>query len=687
MRAVIGKEFRELLVVALPMWIVAGIVAAAEIAGSWDHTEDMVGTAIIGGLALGLAQGLLDQLRRDDAFFKHRPLSAERLQVARTVAGLLVLAIALLAFFASLWITTWIDTMQLARLRVRIGADVLPYHDPIHYGLATHALVVSLAIASWALARYVTGLRPYALVVPACLVVPVAAWAVVSRAPTIPAALLLTSVLGVLFLGLVQARESRRRGPVSRLLLLGILGLIALEGALWARSSLSWALQWTLPRYGLDAEGEVRTWDWTSEGGIVELDDARDVVRRWPLDQQDEAPSTSLRVQGSLRGEDDTLAYEQFDDPRFLVGARRARRSASWADPVATALYAEQRRRAGEGTIDYRKLPRWSFVGGLFLCQRGVGLGVEAWVGPDGFHEGEPPGGAARFPPEATLFGYEILRGPWVATVLGTNDSYVLRLDRDPEVPSLEPIRLDVERRAFVPYEGPLSGPPAVVAHGRSYWLLDETHGLLALRALAGDEYVPSRTYGYAPATGPGGLETWIVPQHPTRYGARLRYFDMDGRERVGEARLEPVDLKEKLPAAAMGLLGVLRPPVLNAWAFLSEGPRSRGAMNRWWWRDPFFSSRSCAGWFVASLALGIVMALLGWRSARRRVPTRAAQLCWVAAAFLLGPLGLLWMKLAIGRTAVLPVGDGKRAVNLERTPDNPAPWPEPERTGAEVFV
>ena len=73
MRAVMGKEFRELLVVALPMWIAAGIIAASEIAGSWDHTDDMVGTAIVGGLVLGLAQGLLDQLRRDDEFLKHRP--------------------------------------------------------------------------------------------------------------------------------------------------------------------------------------------------------------------------------------------------------------------------------------------------------------------------------------------------------------------------------------------------------------------------------------------------------------------------------------------------------------------------------------------------------------------------------------------------------------------------------------
>ena len=687
MRAVMGKEFRELLVVALPLWIVGGIVAAAEIAGSWDHTEDMVGTAIIGGLALGLAQGLLDQLRRDDLFLKHRPLSADRLQLARTLAGLLVLAIALLAFFASLWITTWIDTMQLARLRARIGADLLPDHDPIHYGLATHALVVSFAIASWALARFVAGLRPYALVVPACLVVPVAAWAVVSRAPTIPAALLIATVFAMLFLGLVHARESRRRGPASRLLLLGVLGLIALEGALWARSSLSWALQGQLPRYGLDAEGEVRYWDWTWKGGVVELDDARDVVMRWPLDQRDAAPSASLLVQGILRGEDDTLAYEQFDDPRFLAGSLRVRRGASWADPVASALYAEQRRRAGAGTIDYQRLPRWSFQDGLFLCQRGAALGVEAWVGPDGFHQGEPADETARFPAEATLFAYATSRGPWVATVLGSSDSYVLRLDDDPAVPSLEPVRLDVERRPFAPYEGALSGPPAVVVDGRSYWLLDETHGLLAPRPLADDEYVPSRTYRYASAAPPGGFQTWLVPQHPTKYGARLRYFDGSGEEWVGEARLEPVTLKEKLPAWGMGILGALRPPVLNGWAFLSEGPRTRGDMNGWWWRDPFFSSRSYPGWFLASLALGAAVALLAWRSARLRLPTRAAQITRVAAVFLLGPLGLLWMRLAIGRTAVLSVGGGKRAVDLESTPDNDAPWPTPDAKGTEVFV
>lgn len=686
MRAVLGKEFRELLVVALPLWIVAGIVAAAEIAGSWDHTEDMVGTAIIGGLALGLAQGLLDQFRRDDAFLKHRPLSADRLQLARTSAGLLVLAIALLAFFASLWIATWVDAMQLARLRARLGVDLLSDHDPIHYGLATHALVVSLAVASWAAARFVAGLRPYALIVPACLIVPVAAWAVVSRTPTIEAALGLSIVLAALFLGLVHARETGRRGSLAQVLTLGLLGLVAFEAALWLRSSLSTALQQQLPRYGLDAGGDVRYWEWRWSQGEVELDAAREVVERWPHHERDSAPSASLLVQGSLRGEDGTLAYEQMDDPRFLSRSLRARRSGSWADPVATALSAEQRRRGGSGTIDYARLPRWSFGDGLLLCQRGAGLEVEAWVGPGGFHQGEAAGDVERFPSEAVLFGYETLRGPWVVTVLGGRDVYVLRLDGDPAVPSLEPIRLDVERRPFAPYEGALSGLPAVVVDGRRYWLLDETHGLLAPRPLADDEYVPRRTYGYASAAKPGGLESWLVPQHPTKYAARLRYFDGRAEERVGEARLEPVTPKEKLAAAAMGIVGVLRPPVLNAWAFVSDGPRTRGDMNRWWWRDPFFSSRSYLGWFLASLALGAWMALLAWRSARVRLPTRTAQIGWVVAVFLLGPLGLLWMKLAIGRIAVLPVGDGRRAVDLDATPDNPTPWPRPALEGTEVL-
>ncbi len=79
---------------------------------------------------------------------------------------------------------------------------------------------------------------------------------------------------------------------------------------------------------------------------------------------------------------------------------------------------------------------------------------------------------------------------------------------------------------------------------------------------------------------------------------------------------------------------------MLNGVAFASAGPGDIDEMHAWWWRDPLLSGRSY-----------IVVLLL-----------------------------------SLGRTAVEAVGDGERAVDLERTPHNEAPWPVPATTGTEVF-
>ena len=59
----------------------------------------------------------------------------------------------------------------------------------------------------------------------------------------------------------------------------------------------------------------------------------------------------------------------------------------------------------------------------------------------------------------------------------------------------------------------------------------------------------------------------------------------------------------------------------------------------------------------------------------------------WTAAVFLLGPFGLVWMRLVLGREAIERIGGARRAVDLEASPATADPWPEPLPTGTEVHA
>jgi hypothetical protein len=53
---------------------------------------------------------------------------------------------------------------------------------------------------------------------------------------------------------------------------------------------------------------------------------------------------------------------------------------------------------------------------------------------------------------------------------------------------------------------------------------------------------------------------------------------------------------------------------------------------------------------------------------------------------FVLGPLGLLWMRLVLPRVRVETVGGARRAMNLDASPSTTEPWPAPVSTGIEVI-
>ena len=97
MRPTYLRELSELALFGVPL-LVGASIAAWEFTGIWGHMEEMLATALIAGGALGIVQGVLDRIRREDHFFLHRPRSAVKLHLARSLAGLTVAVVAWAAF-------------------------------------------------------------------------------------------------------------------------------------------------------------------------------------------------------------------------------------------------------------------------------------------------------------------------------------------------------------------------------------------------------------------------------------------------------------------------------------------------------------------------------------------------------------------------------------------------------------
>ena len=100
----------------------------------------------------------------------------------------------------------------------------------------------------------------------------------------------------------------------------------------------------------------------------------------------------------------------------------------------------------------------------------------------------------------------------------------------------------------------------------------------------------------------------------------------------------------------------------------------------------PLARGRDYPGWLVASLALAAFCAWRARRAARERCATLREVRFWTATIFLLGPVGLLWMRFVLPRVPAEAVGKARRAVDLDASPSTGEPWPEPARDGVEVF-
>ncbi len=208
MRPAYLRELKELSPVIV-LLVATGILAAANLTGPMVRQfDDMLVFPICAGLGLGILQGLLDRWRRDDLFSLHRPVAAVRMETARTLAGATAILVGALAFVVTHRLATLVELAD----RERFSQLLVIGDEPEHLGARAIGLLTSLFFAAWAVARFAAGLARIRWVLPALVLLPLAAWSLLSRVGSMPAASVAALLLATLFAlgsGLVLAGDRR----------------------------------------------------------------------------------------------------------------------------------------------------------------------------------------------------------------------------------------------------------------------------------------------------------------------------------------------------------------------------------------------------------------------------------------------------------------------------------------------
>jgi hypothetical protein len=525
----------------------------------------------------------------------------------------------------------------------------------------------------------------------------------------------------------------RLRRLVHAVLLLALLVAVTFESVAWLRIPLEGMVHWAYPSVALDREGRLAYYDHerVEEEHIYRLlDGKRNVLETRAFQALD-----SYGIVGERWVSPAPFRAFQFDQPRFLFD-RRARTGTptdvSSPEPLESVARDLNRREAtrrgifqssvrelyvmslpGGGEAVQSNLPmvEWAVDDGRLVCRRieprsPNGL-VVAGVGPDGYVVGEAGAHGAAF---RDIAGCAKHGDSWWLIERRPRRLVVLDITSDGEVPraSLEPIPLSVDVRPLHDLENGIRderGGPCWIARleGREHLLLLGDGTVFGRFMLDPGEWI-ARTVGaesLTPEPGPGpgnywqlgvsiniaeatvGIETFRFPARPDTERRRLHLYRPGQPPIVHDVTLEPARMSEWLPANAAAALSLLRPAALNV---LSAGSRLNTAWHNWWWRDPWLADGSYPGWLALSLALAGLCAWRARRSARERCATVRAVRFWTAAVLLLGPLGLLWMRLVLPRVPVEAVGGARRAVDLDASPSTDAPWPQPKPQGIEVF-
>ncbi|MHC4161802.1 MAG: hypothetical protein ACYSUM_06695 [Planctomycetota bacterium] len=666
MKAVYWKELRELAAVWIIL-LVWAVIFAFDYGGWHSVLGRVLSLAIIGGIVTGAVQGLLDRWRRNDLFLAHRPLSPLRLQLARTLAG----------------VTAWLAPALVFLLLFRVAAPS-PFEGPFgrivepYLPNWTESLFLLGAMAaSWALFRLIVGTRRLPAVLGLALVLPATLLAFWMRTSTLAAALGVSLVVALLcttttVLGLAGARRSILRA--ASLLLLGAIVLFECLGMLrWVTTDL--ALD-TYPPIMVTGEGDVLFRNHAQPRPTLVHPVYRTYVRAGP-------------VFGSAH----TPPWE-----------KRMSRGWSWHYSVLRTLndLEEGRRQVGFAPIV------WRYEEGRFLCRHGSKHHeVLAGFGPGGYVVGPKAQESEPFedPAQVLRWGADVFQWVTEQRLIVVDPPPVDHVARD----SLEPVRVEISTRSLA--ESPRNAWPErlgdarfVVIGGRMLWVdrtgdvlfrvewspdMERHRGAVSLREFEKKSAGPAQHTEYLV---PGPVVGWAVssdvePVHPIRCTVRIRVFRPDRPVLVEDIEVRPERASEHAAALLRGAVTLPLPVPIAIVSYLSGQTRTWEDLHTWTVRDPVFAGGTSTGWLLMSLALACVCAWWARKQTRMRCATEPAVRFWIAAAFLLGPLGLVWMYLVVGRETIERVGGAHRAVDLEASPATAEPWPEPRPTGTEVHA
>ncbi len=717
---IVRKELRELrpvLGIVLLAMAIAGFVLVPERRAFDSYAWLCAGS----GLLIGGFQTWLDLRAEGDAFLRHRALGQTAVRLARTAAGLLALALGVLA--------PW---LALLLVPGRHGYDVwMTRFDSAQAGdlSFSHAVVgFGLAATFWSLARVGSTLRSaWMRPVAKVALVGVGLLALLTRDNDARTWLLVLVPVAATALVCFPLRDDRTLGAArmfrpAALLALACLCLPWMETGMLARTLLRHALSSSFPHLRVaeesggvrlrlsegrgDEMAHVREWDAARETLLYDSDRSGD-----ELVPSNHAGRTTSRIS---------------DSEQELNAGRLWAVAPSWWDH-RTLEEGDEGHIIGraKGTTRYRTGTRIVYREGRFMVLEPRDGKAEleiGSIGPDGWVEGPRGVDAPRFSPESFVaprhhawsVANGLTAGQW-RTIVDVVSGRVVRIemsdsggededeDGDPSAEELVRPTFDVVITRLPPGgSGVLRLEPSVRNFASVRGRTGESWNALDAIALRDDSrllVVNPKVGDVAayPLEADEALGMWHpmpVPEAPTYFVRRPPFVDdvwhLHMRARPAGAEqftttefvLQADRPYEHLLSTALGGYSLLRPPALNAVSFATPAPRTWEELETRWWRDGVVAGGHGALWFVLSLAIAVLCGLHNRYHVARRTADPRAPLAWGIVGALLGPMGVLWMEMCVRRSALRSAPDGRKlAVHVA------ADWPAPAPTGREVLL
>jgi len=507
---------------------------------------------------------------------------------------------------------------------------------------------------------------------------------------------------------------SLRRAAKAALLTL-VVGFSGVEALAWARLGLCDLVREAQPTpvvfrdgssgfYSMVYRGEdyVGVRLWSADGAFLGEGDTEDpadpIGGRFRTSRPTMAPA-----RGRRRGVDKDVERARFlrrDDPD----------AGGLADPSAAlnvngAMYLRRRAPESGGRDPTLGRPRfefalWSFDAGRFVLRLLPGGAVIVAIGPGGVAptpEALPAGGFGRLSHFGVLDSGTT--GRRLARFVEMDADRIVEIEfGGQEIGAGVPTGVDATVRVIplspVPADRKAEQAKVQATYSSTRALAVDTEGLVwaDVRASADERIVDARVAYDSrrfDRTAPLSFVTTSRVETGDPLVAAVRY-------RAGTLGQAPQTWNLAWPVAGAGehalvalacVPAVLRPLPLTAASFLSGAPDDGESGSSWWWRDPVLAGQRRPLVLAANVLLAAVCAFVAWRVARVHCATLRAAKAWTLVAFLLGPLGLLLLRLLAVRALAETIGAGRRSLALETCPATVTPWPAPARTGREIFV